>query len=134
MRCLLVGALLLSAAGCGGSTTSPSDASVTGTWVGAINTSRGRQNLTSALVQSGSTISGSWSAIFETTPGINVSGQLSGTKTAATLFVTLTPVLQPTECSYTYDAVLSGATVMSGTFAAFNCMTQCVGVLTLTKQ
>jgi hypothetical protein len=131
VRFLFLGILLLGAPGCGGSPASPADASVTGTWVGAINTSRGRENLTSAMVQSGATVAGTWSMVLEST---NVGGQLSGTKTAAILSVTLTPLLQPAECSYTYDATLSSATVMSGRFATFNCTTTDAGTLTLTKQ
>jgi hypothetical protein len=138
MKYLLAGILLLGATGCGGSTTSPSDASVTGSWVGAISTSQGRENLTSALVQSGSTVTGTWSAIYETTPAVNYSGQLSGTKTGAVVSVTLTPPssVANLECSYTYNSTLTTSTLMAGTFASFACPNGVVdsGTLTLTKQ
>jgi hypothetical protein len=138
MKYLLAGILLLGATGCGGSTASPSDASVTGTWVGAISTSLGRENVTSALVQSGSTVSGTWSAIYESNPPINNSGQLSGTKTGAVVSVTFTPssLYAGMACSYTYNSTLSTATLMTGTFASSNCPGGSVdsGPLTLTKQ
>ena len=139
MKYLLAAILLLGITGCsGGSTTSPSDASVNGTWVGAINTSQGRENLTSALLQSGSTVTGTWSAIYESTPPANYSGGLSGTKTGAVVSVTLTPPASfaSIECSYTYNATLTTSTLMAGTFASFACPNGVVdsGTLTLTKQ
>ena len=141
MRYLLAGILALSVAGCSGSgsTTSPSDASVTGTWVGAINnTSLGRENLTTALVQSGTTVSGTWSALYESTPVTNYSGLLAGTKTGTAVSLTLTPApaVATPECSYTYNATLSTSTLMAGTFVSFNCPNGVVdsGTLTLTKQ
>ncbi len=135
MKYLLVGILALGAAGCGGSTTSPADASVSGTWVGAIGTSLGTESLVIPMVQSGSTVSGIWSALYQSTPVISYSGQLSGTKTGASLAVTLTPSIA-SECSYTYNATLSGATVMAGTFTSFACPSPTTdsGTLTLTKQ
>jgi hypothetical protein len=140
MKYLLAAILLLGATGCGGSsTTSPSDTSVTGSWIGAINnTSLGRADVTATLTQSGSTISGSWLTAYETTPAVNYSGQLSGTKTGAGVSVTLTPaaLYAGLACSYTYNSTLSTATLMTGTFASFGCPNGIVdsGTLTLTKQ
>jgi hypothetical protein len=139
MKYLIVGILLLGVTACGGSTTSPSDASVTGSWVGAINnTALGREDVSVTLAQSGSTLSGSWLTAYETTPAVNYSGQLSGTKTGAVISVTLTPaaLYAGNACSYTYNSTLSTATVMAGTFASFGCPNGIVdsGTLTLTKQ
>jgi hypothetical protein len=139
MKYLLAGILLLGATACGGSTTSPSDATLSGSWVGAINnTAFGRQDVTLTLAQSGSTVSGTWLTGYETTPPVNYSGQLSGTKTGAGVSATLTPdaLYAGNACSYTYNSTLSTATVMAGTFASFGCPNGIVdsGTLTLTKQ
>jgi hypothetical protein len=122
---ILIGILAcLAGAACGSSPTSPSDASISGTWSGPS----GSQFVTVTFNQNGGSLQGTWS----TSPVIN-GGQLTGSKTGAGVQMTLSPS-NPQNCPYTITATLSTATAMSGTYASFNCTVAISGSISLNKQ
>lgn len=117
----------LTVTGCGSNANSPSDTNVAGTWSGTVNsTYAGLSTFRATFGQSGNAISGSWSTSSN-------GGQFSGSKNGASVSVTATPA-NPLTCPFTANMTLSSASVMSGTYAAFNCSVSDSGTITITKQ
>jgi hypothetical protein len=127
-RSLLVAALL-SAVACGGSSTGPSSPSLTGTWSGVVHDATwGDGSATATIVQSGSSVSGSWSTQYPTI-GQSVIGQISGSIDSGTTNPTLLATLLSADgCSYLLSAQYgseslggsySGTCGHQGTFTLF---------------
>lgn len=130
---LLRWSLVALCVGCGARATAPSDASLSGTWSGSLSTTLGLQIVTGTLAQQGATVTGTWSAVFPSTPSYNNSGVVLGTKSGASVSLDLIPSV-PTNCPYAFTATLSTATQMRGTYASVSCTLSSSGTLTLTKQ
>lgn len=132
--------LIAGLSGCG-NPASPDNADITGAWVGSISTTDGligRQaapSVTITFAASGSALSGSWSYSFPSAPLLNIGGQLSGTRTGATVVASLVPNV-PTDCPFTFNATLSTTTSMAGTVVTVAplCAISGSGRLTLIKE
>ena len=128
--------MTLVASGCGSSApTSPSTQSIAGTWSGSIiNTTPAGQpngNVVLTLAQTGSTLSGTWSTTYPTSPSSNNAGTLTGSLSGSGASFTLSPS-NPTLCPYSATATVTGSS-MAGTFAAFNCTIAVAGSFSVTK-
>lgn len=117
-------ALALAGAGCGSSTTGPSDALVNGTWIGT-SPERG-STFTLIITQNGSTLTGTWSTNSAGT------GTISGTKSGTAIAVNLNGT--GGSCSLTYTGTLqTSLTSINGTVVPINCNSNTIGTLNLTK-
>lgn len=129
LRCL---ALLLLVS-CGGSSgpTAPSVLQVVGTWSGTITSNQvaGNGPAQITISQSGSTLSGTWNA---TGPGGPDSGSMTGSVSGNAVTMTLQSSV-PTNCPYNVTVTVNGS-LMTGTYAAFNCTVAASGGISLTKQ
>jgi hypothetical protein len=132
MLVVLVLVALVGVVGCGGPT-SPADTNISGTWTGTIASTLGTDSVGMTIAESSGSLSGTWSSIYASAPNANNGGQLTGTKTGANVAMTLNPSV-PTNCPYTFNATVTSATSLSGTFASFNCTVSLTGQLVLTKQ
>jgi hypothetical protein len=121
-------------AGCGKhSPTAPSTDSLTGNWAGASSGyPAGQGSIAFSLTQSGSSVSGTWTALFAE-PAYNDAGSATGRYSNGSLALTLTSS-QANACPYTLTATVTNASTMSGTYAAFNCSIAAGGTFSATKQ
>lgn len=92
MKRLILGFLVLALSACGSSTSPSSTSNVAGTWAGpfgfTVNPAPGKVfTLRAVLVQSGSTVTGTWTASdsFSVLTSGNVSGNVNGTTFAGSL-------------------------------------------------
>ena len=136
-RLFIVLVLALSAAHCGGSspstpTPAPAPANpLTGGWVGsATSQTIGTGAITATIVQSGTTLTGTWAVQYANAANNN-SGVLTGTIIGTGVTLTLSPSV-PTNCPYAVTAVLTGNT-MGGSYATFNCSVGISGGFVLSK-
>ncbi len=109
---------------------SPTEPSLSGTWRGtAQDNIGGSGTFEVTLAQTGSNISGTWLIAF---PSSDNGGSLSGTISGSSLSATLSPS-NPNSCPFNLTATVSG-TVLSGTYASFNCIIAITGSFSATKQ
>ena len=132
VRILGIGLLAAWPSGCGHSPTSPSVISVAGTWVGTNTNSLspGSRPAQATIAQSGTNLSGTWSA---TTPGGTDSGPLSGSIAGNTLAISFFSAVPQGACHYEVSTTVSG-NQMTGTWTTVSCVTPANGTITLTKQ
>lgn len=115
-------ACCLAVCSCSDNSTSPSNVSLTGSWNGNTNapgSAAGTGIVRATISQSGSTLSGTWGVTY-INPIYNNSGQLSGTFDGTAISLTLDSSV-PIACPYKVTATLQSSSIMSGTFATFNC-------------
>jgi len=133
---LVVLAVLLSVSiACGDSPTSPSAASISGTWSGSITDSvAGPGAVRVSFGQSGTSLSGTWSSTFFQNPSNNNAGTLSGNVNGSSVSALLTPTV-PGNCPFQVTATANGSqTQMSGSYAAVSCSISVSGGLNLNKE
>lgn len=133
MKYILLVVAVLSLSACGSSPVTPSSEDMSGTWSGTQNTTLGQNTVSVSVSQSGSSLRGTWSSLFPSSPNNNNGGQFTGTKSGASVSLTLTPSV-PTNCPFTFTGTLTTVSNMSGTFAAFSCTVSNSGTLSLNKQ
>jgi hypothetical protein len=104
---------------------------ITGNWGGQIKSSlSGNGALTLTVVQSGTNLSGTWSAIYSN-PADNTGGSLTGSINGTNLEAALSPG-NPLSCPVHATGILNGSTI-SGTFAVFNCTVSASGTFLVIK-
>lgn len=131
MRRLVAFVAFLALAACGGDSTSPS-ASLAGNWSGTIvSRTAGSGTVTMTMLQSGSSLSGTWNTTFSNS-SYNNSGTLSGSVSGSQIAASLTSSV-PTACGSNIAGALSGTTI-TGTYAAANCSVAESGTFSITKQ
>ena len=112
---------------------SPTEPSLSGTWRGtAQDNIGGSGTFEVTLAQTSSNISGTWLIAFPSNPALDNGGSLSGTISGSSLSATLSPS-NPNGCPFNLTATVSG-TVLSGTYASFNCVIAITGSFNATKQ
>lgn len=124
MKHFVLAALVFSSMACGGSSPiTPGNENISGSWAGFSN-----ERLTSlhlAIAHNGSSLGGTWTDDF------SHGGTISGSKTDATVRLTLTG--NATSCSLSYTGGLSSLSSISGTIVGLNCNSNVGGALILTK-
>jgi hypothetical protein len=122
---------------CGGSssgTTTPTAASfsIAGSWIGSVvDNIAGTGVVRATIDQSGSTVSGTWSATYQNAIDNN-SGTFTGDVSGNTVKMTLRPSL-PNKCSFAVTATTDGSSI-SGTYAALSCSIAVNGTINVRKQ
>jgi hypothetical protein len=115
-------------AGC--TSTSPGD-EIAGNWSGVITSNvAGNGTIRLSLLQSGSKLTGTWATSFPNAAADN-SGSLIGNVTDSQIGATLNPSV-PTACPSTVAGSVNG-TMITGTYAAFNCSAVSSGGFSVTK-
>lgn len=115
-----------------GSPTTPGNASLAGNWAGTLSDNfAGTGTLAFTFAQSGSTLTGTWSTAYAN-PGYNNGGSISGNVNGSSVTAVLSPSV-PTTCPFNVVGTRNGS-LLSGTYAAFNCSVAVSGTFTATKQ
>lgn len=121
-------------AGCGDNSISNAPSApinVSGTWSGtatAVGSPAGTGAIRATFAQSGSTVSGTWSATYATA-AYNSSGTAIGNLSGSALSLSLNPSV-PGTCPYSVTATVNG-NVINGTFATLSCSLALSGPLVL---
>jgi hypothetical protein len=120
--------------GCGGDsgTSSTPPPPFNGTWRGnAQDNVAGAGTFEATLAQTGTRVTGTWRIAFPAA-GFENGGSLNGTASVNALQATLEPS-DPTTCPFNLTGNLAG-TVLSGTYAAFNCTGTITGSFSATRR